>query len=123
MALHDARAHAQDDALHPRPFGLLRYREQRLLERQPSAHERCELAREERKVRRRAAPAPAKGALLLGLGLRDLGYGDGEELALAQQLANVARCVALENALALAPAWLQGGVLKRPHGGKTSPRA
>src|SRR6202035_544274 len=71
MTFHDARTRAQDDALHPGLFSLLRYREQRLLERQPRAHQGCKLAREERQIGWGDAPAPAEGTLLFGLALRD----------------------------------------------------
>jgi hypothetical protein len=55
--------------------------------------------------------------LLLRLALRDLRHGDRQQLPLAQQLADVPRRVAFENAFAFPAAGLEGGVLERAHGG------
>jgi len=47
--------------------------------------------------------------------LRHLGDRDRQQLLLAQLLADLARRVAFEDALALAPAGIKGGVFERAH--------
>src|SRR5204863_3182569 len=110
-----ARAHAEHDALHARLLGLLRNREQRLLQRQAGARQCGQLPGEQRQVRRRDAPGEAEGALAPGFLLRDLGDRDRQQLLLAQLLADLARRVAFEDALALAAAGIEGGVFERAH--------
>ncbi len=50
VALHDAGSHAHDDTLNARLLGLLRYRQQGLLQGQSGTHQGRELSREQREV-------------------------------------------------------------------------
>ena len=115
VSLEHFRAHAEDDALEPRFLGLLADREQRLLERQARAHERRELAREEREVEARHAAPQAELASSDSLALLDFCDFDGIELLFAQQLAHVARRIALEHAAMLFTDRIDRDVLVRAH--------
>src|SRR5262245_10103470 len=115
MSFEHLGAHAEDDALQARLFGLLADGEQRLFERQARAHERRELASEEREIETRDAAAQAEAAARGALALLDLGDLDGEELLLAQQLADVTRRVALEHAAMLFADRIDRDVLVRAH--------
>jgi hypothetical protein len=112
VALHDLGAHAQHDALHARLLGLLRDREQRLLQRQTGAHQGGQLAGEQRQVGGGDLAREAEGLLARGLLLGHFRDRDRQQLLLAQQLADVARRVALEDAGALAAAGLKGCVFE-----------
>ena len=61
VAFDDFAAHAENDALYARLFGLFRDRLQGLLERQTGAQQRGELARQQRQVQRRQS-APQEAA-------------------------------------------------------------
>src|SRR5262249_29350452 len=115
MSLEHLRAHAEDDALEPRLFGLLADGQQRFFERQTRAHESRELAREQREVETRDAAPQAELAPSDSLALLDLGDLDGKQLLLAQQLANVARRIALKHAAMLFADRIDRDVLVRAH--------
>ena len=104
VALHHARAHAEQDALDARLLGLLRDREQRFLERQAGAHQRGELACEQGEIGRGDAARESDAETLLAarLGLHDFGDVDRQQLLLAQELADLPRRIALDDAFAFA---------------------
>ena len=78
--------------------------EQRFLERQAGTHQRRELPGDQRQVGggHAACDADAEALLAARFVLGDLGDVERQELALAQQLADLARRVALDDALAFA---------------------
>jgi hypothetical protein len=115
VALHDAGPYAEDDALHAGLFGLLRDREQRLLERQTGTHQRRELTGEERQIARRHASREAERLLARRLLLRHLVDGDGQQLPFAQQLADVAGCIAFQYAGAFLAPGIQCCVFECAH--------
>jgi len=98
----------------------LRDREQRLFQRQPGARQRGQLPGEQRQVPGRHPPGEAEGALAPGFLQRDFGDRDRQQLLLAQLLADLARRVAFEDALALAAASIEGRVFERA---QLNPRA
>ncbi len=116
MSFHHLRAHAEDDALHARLLGLLRDGEQRFLERQAGAHQGGQLAREEREIGRSDAADEAERLLAVRFLLRHLVDGDRQELALAQELADVPRGVAFQDALAFLAGVVERYVFEGPHG-------
>jgi hypothetical protein len=122
VAFHHARPHAEHDALVAGLIALLADREQRFLERQTGAHERRELACDHRQIdRAQARPqAELEGTPTIldatRLFLRDFRDLQRQQRALAQELPNLARRIALEYAFAFLARAVDRRVLECTHG-------
>ena len=116
MSLQHLGPRAQHDARQARLVGLLAHCEQRFVQRQSGLDERRELTRDQGEIER-ADAAPELERLPSGAGCGRFHLCDlnGHELSVAEQLAHVARCVALENALVLFAVGRDGHVLIRAH--------
>src|SRR5262245_54232126 len=122
VTFHDARAHAEHDALVARFVALLSDREQRLFERQAGTHERCELPCDHGEIERTQTRASQseleRPAALLDasrLFLRDLGDLERQKSTLAKKLAHLAWSVTLEYAATLLAGAVDGGVFEGAH--------
>ena len=116
MALEDLGAHGEKHRLDALRGGLRRGGAQRLLDRQRGldqgrqlAGHQCQVARGQSAGERQA---PALPALLAGTGGLHI---ERRQLALAQQLADLARAVRLQHALLLATAGVEGEVFEGGH--------
>ena len=118
MSLHDPRAHAENHAAHARLVGLLRDREQRLLERQRRFHQSRELPRDQREIRRGKAALQTEPQWLMRAGgflFLDLGDRDRQQALVAQELPYVAGRVPFDDALSFAACGVDRDVFERPH--------
>jgi len=114
------RERTEHDAAHAWLVGLLRDREQRLLERQRRFHQCGELTGHQREIRRGKTAVQAESQRLVragGLSFLDLGDGDRKQALVAQELPHVSRCVPLDDALAFAAGGVDRDVFERPHPG------
>ncbi len=99
VTLHDLGADAEQYALGARMIVLLRDGQQDFLERQPRLRQRRHLPRDEREFAGRQAAPQRKRRLAFRFALRHLGDAHGIHVAFAQQLPDVLRRVALDQAL------------------------
>ena len=110
------RAHADQDALHARRFGLLGDGEQGFLQRQRGVHQGCQLPGDQcQVVGRHASGAGVKDCWRDASRSAISRPSSGSSWLLAQQLADLAGGVALEDARAFLAGGIDSGVFESPH--------